>query len=168
MEATHLHLILVHIPIVGSFIGLSILTYGLYSKNSEVKRTALAIFVLIALVTIAVFFSGDEAEDAVGHLPGVSSKIIDEHEDLAEIAVWAVQLLGLLSLGGLYAMNKKLHFAKSIVIATLVASVAVFALLAQVGNLGGQIRHSEIRDNPQIQTEGGYQTENHYDDEDDH
>ena len=166
MDAVHLHLILVHIPIVGSFIGLSILTYGLYTKNDEIKRTALAIFVIAAPVTIAVYLSGDEAEGAVGHLPGVSSEIIDEHEDLAEAAVWAVELLGLLALGSLYAINKKLHFAKTIVLATFIASITAFALLAQVGNLGGQIRHSEIRAKTPAQTENGSQTENHYDEDD--
>ncbi len=79
MDAAHLHLILVHIPIVGSFIGLSIFAYGLFIKNDEIKKTAFVIFVLAALVTIAVFFSGDQAEGTVGHLPGVSSEIIDEH-----------------------------------------------------------------------------------------
>ena len=48
MDATHLHLILTHFPIVGTVIGIGILAYGQFSKNDEIKKVALVTVVQIA------------------------------------------------------------------------------------------------------------------------
>lgn len=50
----------------------------------------------------------------------------------------------------LFAIFKKLSFVKAITLVTLIASIVTFGLFAQVGNLGGQIRHSEIRTDSNI------------------
>ena len=145
MDATHLHLILTHFPIVGTIIGIGILIYGLFFKNLEIQKVALATFVLMALLTIPVFLTGEEAGETIENIAGVSERLIKNHEELAEKAIWLMGLLGLLSIINLYAIFKKLSFAKTITLTTLIISIFTFGVFAQVGNLGGQIRHSEIR-----------------------
>ncbi len=145
MDATHLHLALAHFPIIGTIIGTVILAYGLIIKNFEIQKVAMITFVVMALSTIPVFLTGEEAEEALEHLPGFSERLIDEHEDLAEIAIWLMGALGGLALIAYYAILKKLLFGKIITVITLILSLATFGIFAQVGNLGGQIRHSEIR-----------------------
>ena len=145
MDATHLHLILSHFPIVGTIIGIGILAYGQISKNNETKKVALVTFILMAILTIPAFLTGEEAEETVEHIAGVSEQLIENHEELAEKAIWLMDLLGALSLISFYAIIKKLSFAKTTTLITLVVSLATFGLFSQVGNLGGQIRHSEIR-----------------------
>src|SRR5690606_23661601 len=114
-------------------------------KNIEIQKVALATFIIMALLTIPVFLTGEEAEEAVEHLPGFSKQLIENHEELAEKAVWLMGILGGLSLIAFYAIIKKLSFAKILLWITLIVSLATFGLFAQVGNLGGQIRHAEIR-----------------------
>jgi uncharacterized membrane protein len=147
MDPTHIHLLLTHFPIIGTFFALGILAYGHFSKKDDVRNVAFVIFILMSLITIPVFLTGEEAEEAVEHLPGVSEAMIHEHEELAEKAIWLMGLLGILSLAGLYATIKKLSFTKTLSVATLVVSLATFGIFALVGNHGGQIRHSEIRKN---------------------
>ncbi len=151
MDAVHIHLILVHFPIVGTLFGLIILAIGLYKKNEILQKTSLVIFILMAIVTIPVFLSGGEAEETVEHLTGVSETIIESHEELAETAIWLMEALGLLSIAGFIALKKNLSFKKTVLISTLIFSVVIFGVFAQLGNLGGQIRHSEIRANNNIQ-----------------
>ncbi len=147
MDATHLHLALTHFPIIGTIVGVLILTYGLYSKNDSVIKASLGTFVLMAILTIPVFLTGEPAAETVENLPGVSENIIEEHEELAEKAIWLMGLLGILSIFGLYAIYRKLSFSKIITTAVLIISLATSGLFAYVGNLGGQIRHTEIRTN---------------------
>ena len=145
MDSVHIHLILTHIPIIGTILGTGILFYGVFVNDTSVKKVALAILVLMAIFTIPVFLTGEGAEETVEHLSGVSEDIIHNHEELAEIAIWLMSLLGILALFNIFAINKKYARTKLITIITLVFSLVTFGVFVQVGNLGGQIRHSEIR-----------------------
>lgn len=145
MDATHLHLILTHFPIIGTIIGIFILAYGIYSKNESITKVALVTFIMMSILTIPVFLTGEEAGETVEKIAGVSENIIEEHEELAEKAIWLMGFLGVIALVSLYAIFKKLSFSKIITMVTLIVSMVTFGFFAQVGNLGGQIRHSEIR-----------------------
>ena len=147
MDATHLHLILTHFPIVGTIIGIGILTYGLFAKNDDIKKVALVTFILMAILTIPVFLTGEEAEETVEHITGVSEQLIENHEELAGKAIWLMGLLGVLSVINLFAIIKNLSFANKMSLITLVVSLGTFGVFAKVGNEGGKIRHSEIRTN---------------------
>ena len=163
MDATHIHLLLTHFPIVGTIIGIGILIYGQSSKNDSVKKVALSTFIIMSILTIPVFLTGEEAEETVEHLAGVSEIIIEEHEELAEKAIWLMGLLGVFSLASFYAIAKNLSISKRLILITLLISLATFGLFAKVGNLGGQIRHSEIRDgNASVED-----SQREYEDEDD-
>lgn len=150
MNATHLHLILTHFPIVGTIIGIGILAYGQIFKNLEIQKTALVTFVLMAILTIPVFLTGEEAGETVENIAGISEKLIENHEELAEKAIWVMGLLGVLSFISLFAIFKKLSFSRAITLITLFVSIVTFGIFVQVGNLGGQIRHSEIRTDTNI------------------
>jgi len=147
MDATHIHLVLTHFPIVGTFIGIGVLAYGQFSKNDSIKKLALLLFILMAVMTIPVFLTGEEAEETVEHIAGISENLIEQHEELAEKAIWAMGLLGMLSLLSFFAFIKKSALTKTITLVTLIVSTATGALFVNVGYLGGQIRHSEIRTN---------------------
>ena len=170
MDATHLHLVLTHFPIIGTIIGIGILAYGQFIKNTEIQKVALTTFILMAILTIPVFITGEKSEEAVEHIAGISEQLIENHEELAEKAIWLMGLLGGLSLINFYAIIKKLSFAKTTTLITLVVSLTTFGLFAQVGNLGGQIRHSEIRterNNGQNDNENYDNREIEHDDDDD-
>ena len=147
MDATHLHLILTHFPIVGTIIGVGILAYGQFSKNNGIIKVALITFILMAIFTIPVFLTGEESEETVEHIAGVSERLIGDHEELAEKAIFLMGLLAALSAISFFAIMKKLSFARTITLVTLIVSLVTFGVFVQVGNLGGQIRHSEIRTN---------------------
>jgi len=167
MDATHLHLILTHFPIVGTIIGIGILAYGQFAKNDDIKKVALITFVLMAILTIPVFLTGEEAEETVEHIAGVSEQLIENHEELAEKAIWLMGLLGFLSIINFFAIIKKLSFAKTLSLITLVVSLGTFGLFAKVGNEGGKIRHSEIRTSNVNNDSGIFNSRENEDDDDD-
>jgi uncharacterized membrane protein len=114
-------------------------------RNEELKRISLVIFVIIALIAIPVYFTGGAGEERVEHLPGVSESVIQRHEDSAFSTFVMVEVLGLLTLGGLFLYRRPQNLSNWFVILSLILSILVGGLMARTANLGGQIRHTEIR-----------------------
>jgi uncharacterized membrane protein len=114
-------------------------------KSEELKKASLGIFVIIALIAIPVYFTGGGAEEVVEHLPGVSESIIERHEDSAFSTFVMVEILGLLTLGGLFLYRRPQTLSNWFVILSLVLSIIIGGLMTRTANLGGQIRHTEIR-----------------------
>lgn len=145
MDPAHAHLILNHIPVVGLGAAILLLLYAFARRNDEMKKAALIGFVLLALVTIPVYLTGGEAEERVEHLPGVSDAFIEEHEEAATSSLIAIEILGALSLAGLVLTRRSRAVPKWLAVISLVASIIVAAVMVRTANLGGQIRHTEIR-----------------------
>ena len=156
MNPAHLHIILNHIPVIGVPFAVALLGYGLLKKSEEVKTASLIAFVIIAALTIPTFLAGKAAEDMVEHLPGVREQLIENHEDAALIGLIATLVLGAVSLGALILSRRSKGVAKPLIIGLLVSSLAVGGWLAKTANLGGKIRHTELRtDAPAATDEDG-------------
>jgi uncharacterized membrane protein len=145
INPAHLHIILNHIPVLGIPFGIALFIYGFLRKSQEIRTAALLVFVAVALVTIPTFLSGEAAEDMVEHLPGVSERLIENHEDAAKIALIATSILGGLSLIRLLIPARFGAVRAPETILVFALSLAVSGWLGWTGHLGGQIRHSEIR-----------------------
>ena len=145
MNWAHMHLLINHIPVLGMVFGTLLLVYGLVKKNEEIKRVSLGIFVIVAVATLPVYLTGEPAEEIVEHLPGVEEPIIEEHEETALIAFIAVGILGIFALGALWRYRHADAIPKRLIIAGLITSIVVCGLMAWTADLGGKIRHSEIR-----------------------
>lgn len=145
MNQAHLHLLLNHLPILGTLFGLLILTAGYIFKNISVKKTALGLFVLSAVMAVPAYLTGEGAEEIVENLPGVSENLMEEHEELANIFLWVVGVLGLLALGTFYADSNGKKITPILYAITLVVAIGAMIFAQQVGTSGGEIRHSEIR-----------------------
>lgn len=158
MNNAHWHLVLNHLPVVGLLIGTLILIAGLLMKKSEVKLTALAVLVFTALTSIAAFYTGEGAEEVVENIAGISETLIHNHEEAAEIFFTVTLILGSLSLLAFILEFKKLRFAKYAIYLVLLVALSDGILAKNVGTSGGEIRHSEIRDNANV-LELGNETE---------
>ena len=145
MDPAHAHLILNHIPVVGLGAAILLLLYAFARRNDDMKKAALIGFVLLALAAIPVYLTGGRAEDRVEHLPGVSEAIIEEHEEAATSSLIAIEILGVLSLAGLVLTRGSKAVPRWLAVTSLAASIVVVAAMIRTANLGGQIRHTEIR-----------------------
>ena len=146
MDLTHLHLLLNHFPTVGFIIGIAILALGLIAKSDEMKRLGLVLLLGIALLTIMVYVTGNAAESAIGNTPGVSKALMEAHEGAALRAFMLMELVGGFSWLTLwqYRRTSRIPIGNSGLI--LVLSIATFGLMVDASNIGGEIRHPEIRD----------------------
>jgi hypothetical protein len=145
MNVAHIHLLLNHIPMIGTVFGVVLFSLALMRRSEELKKISLGIFVVGAVVALPVYFTGEPAEEVVEHLPGVSESIIEQHEEAAEIALVAVELLGAISLAGLVLFRSASGIPNWFAALSLVLSVMVGGVMAWTANRGGQVRHTEIR-----------------------
>ena len=75
---------------------------------------------------------------------GISKAAIEAHEESALVSLVGVELLGSIAVFGLVGARRR-PVSATVGGATLVVSLATAALMARTANLGGQVRHEEIR-----------------------
>jgi uncharacterized membrane protein len=144
MNAAQIHLALNHAPLFLSIIGGVILILGLIRKNESFKTIALYMLVAAALFTAPVFLTGEGTEELIENLPGVNEGAIEEHEEMAKIAMILIAVTGAVALFGLF-LKKNETISKFVFGAAVILSLASFGTMAQTAHLGGLIRHSELQ-----------------------
>lgn len=145
MNDAHLHMVVNHFPIVGTIVAIGILIAGLLNKNQSIINTAYVLFIIGAVFGILSMNTGEGAEELVEDIPGIGWKIIHEHEELAEKMALLLDVLGILSLVGFYFQYKNNPKQKLVSYLLLVLSIASLFVIQKVGTSGGEIRHTEIR-----------------------
>lgn len=153
MNGVHIHLLLNHVPILGTLFALILLGFGFFLRQEILSKAALWTLVVSALISIPAFLSGEEAEHAVEGIIGVSMVTVEEHEEQAELAYWGILISGAIALGTLLAAFKGKTLNRTLLLLNLFFMTGTFALMARAGNSGGTIRHPEIHATSQSQGE---------------
>jgi uncharacterized membrane protein len=145
MSAAHLHLILNHIPLLGLLFGAALLAYGLWKSQEDVQKASLGLLAVAGLSAIAVYLTGEPAEEIVEGLAGVSHDAIEAHEEFGLYAlIGGIATGGMAMIALLFALGRR-HLVRWTVILTLVLAVISSGLIGYTANLGGQISHPELR-----------------------
>jgi uncharacterized membrane protein len=145
MDLGHAHLYLNHFPIIGSIIFCIFIIYSIIKKREDLLRISLWVFIWLAVIIIPVYLTGDPAEESVLNTAGITEEIIEPHESAALITLIIMEVLGVSSLILLikFRRGKKIPSWISYLMAVL---TIVFIVSAGItANLGGEIRHTEIR-----------------------
>jgi uncharacterized membrane protein len=157
MNSAQMHLALTHVPVLLSITGLIMLVVSFIIKSKTLTRTSYVIISMAGIAAIPVYLTGEETEEVVEHLPGVSEAIISRHEEVAIWAMISIVAAGIMSLFALFSVKWPAIERVSKVLA-LLFTLVTGGLMAQTAHLGGQIRHSEIRNG--ATTQGGSDGEN--------
>jgi len=153
MNSVQLHLALTHVPVILSLISLFMLITALILKNTTLIKTSYLLMLTAGITTLPVFFTGEGAEEAIENLPNVSAAI-ERHEEVAKLAMISIAVAGLAALTALFSFKWKVA-SNVFKIAVLVLAVVSGGLMAQTAHLGGQIRHTEIRNGVAFQNKEG-------------
>jgi len=145
MNEAYWHLVVNHLPIIFPIVGVIVMITGLISKSEAVKRTAYLIFTIGALSAYAALATGEGAEEVVEKISGITENHIENHEETAETFAILSYILGGISLLGLWASFKQKTFSNIITIGALIFAFVVLFFAKQTGTTGGEIRHTEIR-----------------------
>ncbi len=102
------------------------------------------VLILIGLLTIPVYYTGEPAEHQIEDFPGVTASVIQPHEETAEKVLVITLIMSGLSIAAL-ALHKNEKRHQQLVIAALCLAAFGSAGLLYTGYTGGQIRHTEAR-----------------------
>jgi uncharacterized membrane protein len=147
MNLAHLHLLLNHWPIIGTLIAFALYGISFVGKNEDLGRGGLIIFAAIALLTIPAFLSGVAAQEWMNRGP-ISTALMARHENAALLTLGLILFTGTLSLAGLWQTYRDGRMAKWTTRAILLFAILSVITVIRTGNTGGDIRHSEVRENP--------------------
>lgn len=146
MDATHLHLVVNHLPIVGVFLSIPLLLLALWRRHDRgALLAAVTVLALSGAGAGAAFLTGEPAEERVEDLPGISESAVETHEERAATATAVAGLAALSGLGLLALAWRRSGPAPAAWFAVPIASTLVAAAaMAATGASGGAIRHSEL------------------------
>jgi len=144
MNPVHLHLLLNHLPVVGTVFGVLFLAFALVRRDSGLAKASFGFLALIGAFAVAVYLTGEPAQEAVEKLPGFPERLIDRHEDAALLATILTGTIGALALAALVFYRRR-PLPRSLTAVALVCALGTAVTMAYTANLGGQIRHAEIR-----------------------
>ena len=146
MNFAHIHLIMNHIPVIGIPMALAFLIHGLWTNNSGSQRFALLVLFVVAALVIPVYLTGEPAEHLLKHTAGsnVTEEVISPHEEAAEVALILTIVTGVAAAGAIW-FQKNEKFGRNASLGVVVLAVVALGSLVYTANLGGQIRHTELR-----------------------
>ena len=94
MNSVQMHLALTHVPVILSLVGLVILVVALFKNKNSLIQISYIIIMIAGVAALPVFFSGEGAEEAIEHLPGISETVVERHEEVAELAMITICVAG--------------------------------------------------------------------------
>jgi hypothetical protein len=89
--------------------------------------------------------SGEPAEDAIEGVAGAIEPWVEPHEEAALVSLILGEALGVLAIAGLWSARRAVLPSRPMMTASLVLALVTAGSLAYTANLGGLIRHTEIR-----------------------
>lgn len=145
MSWAHLHLALNHVPVVGLPIVLLLLAWAIVRRSTELLKASFGLVILLAVVTVIVQVTGEPAEELVEGLPGVVESMVETHEESALLGTIGLVVIGVSAVFALWRLGTGKILPQWYSTVVLIAGIMVAGLMVWIANLGGQIRHSEIR-----------------------
>ena len=155
MSWAHIHLALNHVPVIGLLIVLLLLAVATLRRSTELTRVSYGLLVLLAATAVVVYLTGEPAEELIENLPGFSEALVEEHEEVALIATIGMVVLGLVALVGLVRFRPPRIAPTWYGRGVLFLALLMGGVMMWTANLGGQVRHSEIRAGASATPDGG-------------
>lgn len=147
MNAAHLHLILNHVPVIGTAITLFVLFIGIIKKSDDVKKVSVLVLILTALITIPVYVTGNNAEGMIeGNYEDVDEQFIEHHEDFAFYSFIVMNIAGAIALIAMFFFRKPKLLPNSFSYFLFVILIIVLSMMGYTANLGSKIHHPEVRE----------------------
>ncbi len=154
MNSAMLHLAGAHFPIALVVVSFLLILAAMIGRSRARLRFALELVILGAVFSWGTLLTGERAEAIVENLPGLTDPDlrhhIHEHEEWATRAHYALQACAVLAVVTLLTGRRRQTFSILPAVVMLLATGATSALMGYTGRLGGEIRHTEVRENASL------------------
>lgn len=144
MDPVLMHLVINHVPIIGTILAVGIVIVAMLIKNDTVKKTGLILFVAAGITIYPANFTGEDAEEIVENRAGISEQQIHEHEEAAETSMTLMSIAVVLALLHLFNRPATPKFQAFVFGAYMVTALAACTYVGIAGHEGGKITRPEL------------------------
>ena len=148
---SHWHILVSVFPSVGLIFVLAFYVAAFVTANEAMKRTCLAAFTILALLSVPTYISGDHSMDLLSQDPKISKSIMSSHFTWGVVALATLVLTGLTALSGLWRFRRKEHVSDNTLHLVLGLALVTLALMVVTDEYGWEISHHELRFDPATQ-----------------
>jgi len=145
LNAEHLHLVLNHVPTLGTAIALALLLLALVRRHDVLVQVGLETLFVIAVVTMPVYVTGAAAYAHLRDTAGFSDMAARLHQDAALSGFAVTEFAGFIAWVALWQARRTGQAGRGLVAAAVITSAIALAIMGRAATLGGEIRHAEIR-----------------------
>jgi len=145
---THVHLLLNHVPTIGSVVALGLFIVALIRRDDGLKLVALEVTFAIALLALPAYMTGVAAFQKMRSQPGISDTAIRLHQDVALFGFTWMEFAGFIAWVGLWQARRHGRVGRGLLVTSIALLAVSFAVMARAANLGGDIRHPELGGTP--------------------
>src|SRR4051812_48775927 len=143
---SHFHILVTVFPSIGLVFVFGAYLAGMITGNEGLKRVCLVLFVLLGLLALPVFFSGEYSMEALtaAKSPRMSESMLEWHYGWG---IAALVILGLTGLAALFALVRQAggRVTDNMLHLTLGCAALTLAFMVLVGDMGWQVSHHELR-----------------------
>lgn len=144
MNSAHLHLLVNHIPILGTLFGLLLLVLSRWKPAGRgAVVSALILLILAGVASEVAVLSGENAHELLEGVASVGEAELHEHEEMAETANVISIITGLAALAYLILLLRGNVVKTWVFIGMLALALVSSGTMLYTGLLGGHIRHPE-------------------------
>ena len=145
LNAAHLHLVLNHVPTLGTAVALALLLLALIRRHEVLVHVGLEVLFVIAIVTMPVYITGAAAYQHLRSGADFSDIAARMHQDAALTGFAVTEFAGFVAWVALWQSRRTGHAGRGLVAAATVLSILALAIMGRAATLGGEIHHPEIR-----------------------
>ena len=140
----HVHLLLNHVPTIGSVVALGLLIVAFIRRDEGLKLVGLEVLFAIALLTLPAYMTGVASFQKLRGQPGISDTAMRLHQDVALYGFTWMEFAGFIGWVALWQARRHGRGSRGLVATSFVLLIVAFAVMARAANLGGDIRHPEL------------------------
>ncbi|HET7585345.1 MAG TPA: hypothetical protein VFK13_10575 [Gemmatimonadaceae bacterium] len=142
MNWPYIHLLTNHLPIILGATGALAAILALIWNRRPIWLYAAASLTLAGATIGPVFLVGDEAEEVVEDSPGIDKRALDQHEESAEVVLWVVLAMGIVSAVAWWrAAREPQPLSAKVRTAIVVAGVVTAGAVTYAAYTGGHVIH---------------------------
>jgi hypothetical protein len=145
MNLAHLHIVLNHIPSIGTVVGVALLIASRITKKDGLHKFSLGVIVSMALLLLPTYLSGNAAQRLIRSRTDIPPVLIEVHQNSAMVTLILMAITGTLAWFGLWQFRRFSRPGYWNALLTLIFSVLTAGSILRTANMGGEISHPEIR-----------------------
>ncbi len=150
LKAEYVHVLLNPLPVYGLSMGILVLAAALLTDSKTARNLGVLVIVICAASAWPVLIYGQHGYNHLyPQLDTDSQKWLDLHMERTERFVYAYYLTAFLGVAALVTQKKFLRTAKTLTGLTLLAAIASLGIGGWISRAGGEVSHSEFRNEDQ-------------------